>query len=602
MRRPWLIWISFLLCLAVVLAAMGWASLAVVRLERAEAAVRRQASLEEKVRLALWRLDSALAPLLARESVRPYFAYAPLFPADRACGRVFGAVKGGEALVPSPLLVEDAPYVRVHFQFQGQGPLTSPQVPVGEQRRLAVPRHISAERVRKAEAELACLDRLIRRETLAAALPAHPPAPVEVVVSPVPPSPTQRLVQSQRRADRQQRQADMEYDLRNEAVQQAANVNVMAQQQEEILHQPAGPILPSTDMSGVVMKPLWIDGQLLLARRVTAGGQEYIQGCLLDWPAIQAWLLEITADLLPSAALEAAMVVPGRDETHLLAALPVRLMPGSLPPGADDGWSPILLSLSVAWACMLLAAAAVAGLLAGVLRLSQRRASFVSAVTHELRTPLTTFQMYAEMLAEGMVPDPDQQRHYLRTLQAEAVRLTHLVENVLAYARLERGRIDRRAEVLNVEDLVGPVAERLAARAHQAGMQWSSELEDSTAGVVVRANRSAVEQILFNLLDNACKYASTACDKRIHLTAGFQDGVVELRVRDHGPGISPGVRRRLFRSFAKSAHEAARTAPGVGLGLALSRRLARDMGGDLCLAPATGEGACFVLTLPRVAR
>jgi signal transduction histidine kinase len=113
----------------------------------------------------------------------------------------------------------------------------------------------------------------------------------------------------------------------------------------------------------------------------------------------------------------------------------------------------------------------------------------------------------------------------------------------------------------------------------------------------VRANVSAAEQILFNLVDNACKYARTAADKRIHLAAQWHNGTVRLRLRDHGPGIPPSVRRRLFQPFSKSAQEAACTAPGVGLGLALSRRLARDMGGDLRLDEDVTDGACFVLTL-----
>ena len=79
-------------------------------------------------------------------------------------------------------------------------------------------------------------------------------------------------------------------------------------------------------------------------------------------------------------------------------------------------------------------------LLAGVVALSERRAAFVSSVTHELRTPLTTFRMYADMLARGMVPDAERRQQYLETLRTEAERLTHLVENVLSYARLERGR------------------------------------------------------------------------------------------------------------------------------------------------------------------
>ena len=141
-------------------------------------------------------------------------------------------------------------------------------------------------------------------------------------------------------------------------------------------------------------------------------------------------------------------------------------------PSDGDGFaaSPILISLAAAWACVALAAAAVAVLLWGVMRLSRRRAAFVSAVTHELRTPLTTFQMYAEMLAEGMVPDVQQQHRYLGTLRSEATRLTHLVENVLAYARLERGRTAGRIEPIELAELIEGAKTRLSAHAEQSGM------------------------------------------------------------------------------------------------------------------------------------
>ena len=109
---------------------------------------------------------------------------------------------------------------------------------------------------------------------------------------------------------------------------------------------------------------------------------------------------------------------------------------------------------------------------------------------------------------------------------------------------------------------------------------------------------SAVEQILFNLVDNACKYAARAEKKSVELDARLAGRRLRLRVRDHGPGLSAKQRRRLFQPFRKSADEAAGTAPGVGLGLALSRRLARDMGGDLQLDEMAAGGAAFVLSLP----
>lgn len=617
MKRSWPLWIGFALCLAVVLAAMGWVSLSLVRLDRAESEAQAQAALEQKVRLALWRADSALAPLVARENVRPSFAYTPFFPADRGYSRMLNRPPGQEMLSPSPLLTEAAPYVMVHFQFESDGRLSSPQAPTGSLYRLAVPRYLTEQKVRDAQSRLEQVGKLVDRPRLAALLPAHAAAPVEVVMSPPPPGTDQQLARRQHRADVQQRgQGAVEFDLRNEALQQ--NVNAMAQSQQGFPSAPqSGPappsqLVPSTDLSGVAMTPLWIGGQLLLARRVTVGGHEYVQGCLLDWPTIKVFLLETVEDLLPQADFQPEESwQPGpkaswyleltseADEAHRLAALPVRLVASLSMPEADGSLSPMLLSLSVAWTCVLLAAGAVAGLLAGVLRLGQRRAAFVSAVTHELRTPLTTFQMYAEMLAEGMVPDPAQQRQYLDTLRAEAQRLTHLVENVLAYARLERGRAGARLETVRLQTLLAPVVERLAGRARQAGMELLTEHDEAENEAMVCVNPAAVEQVLFNLVDNACKYAAGAEDKRIHLAARCADGRVEISVRDHGPGVPIRAQGRLFRLFAKSAHEAARTAPGIGLGLVLSRRLARDMGGDLRLAHAASCGACFLLSLKR---
>ncbi len=116
---------------------------------------------------------------------------------------------------------------------------------------------------------------------------------------------------------------------------------------------------------------------------------------------------------------------------------------------------------------------------------------------------------------------------------------------------------------------------------------------------VVHVDVAAVEQILFNLVDNACKYAApNTSEKLIHLEAVPNTKFAMLRVRDHGQGISEQGARRLFKPFSKSAHEAAHTAPGIGLGLALCRRLSRSMGGDLQLDRLITNGACFVLSLP----
>jgi signal transduction histidine kinase len=282
----------------------------------------------------------------------------------------------------------------------------------------------------------------------------------------------------------------------------------------------------------------------------------------------------------------------------MLAALPVRLVPGLTLQEPPAGLSPLVVSLAVAWACVLVAVAAVLVLLNGALSLSERRAAFVSAVTHELRTPLTTLRMYSEMLARGMLPTEEKRQRYLQTLHAEADRLGHLVDNVLAYSRLERGRDEARARDLALGELLGRVEERLERHTSEAGLTWVSSVGQAERETRIRTDPTAIEQILFNLVDNACKYAAQASDRRVHLEALRSRSRLHLRVRDHGPGIPRVEARRLFRAFSKSSRDAANTAPGVGLGLALSRRLARRLGGDLRLESGSEGGASFVLALP----
>ena len=348
-----------------------------------------------------------------------------------------------------------------------------------------------------------------------------------------------------------------------------------------------------------VSQPLWLGNRLILARRVQSRGKTVIQGCWLDWEKLQARLLDEVADLeLPTASFLPVTSGIAQEQTHLLATIPVQLAVTA--PLTTPAWdSPIRVSLLAAWICLGIATLAAAVTLRGVVALSERRGAFVSAVTHELRTPLPTLRMYAEMLAEGMVPNPEAWQKSLETLSREADRLEHLVETVLQYARLERGRPGGRREHVSLAALLERTAPRLADRAEQAEMKLEVNAADEMQAMSLCTDPAAVEQILFNLVDNACKYASHSDDKRIHLEISAVGRQLQFRVRDHGPGISRQGQRKLFLPFSKSVHEAASTAPGVGLGLALSRRLAKDLGGSLTLANQNGgSGANFVLELP----
>jgi len=492
MNRPWQIWVLFALSLAVVLAAMGWVSLTALRLDRAEAEARRVAAREENVRLALWRMDSALAPVIARENVRPYFSYSAFYPAQRAYTRMYAEIQTGDVLIPSPLLTFESPLVLLHFQIGPDGRMTSPQVPTSNMRDLAELSYTTQEKIEAAAALLADLEGLLSRKTLAAALTADN---VEQSASEPQSAQQYRQEKVQQVIDEQQAKNVVEWRRRGVISQPSAR------QQVETKRPPTA----AARATDGLIKPLWIGEALLLVRKVSVNGKSYLQGCRLNWPAIQQWLLEDVRDLLPDAELQPVAAAAGVRGERMLAALPVKLSPGDIPVASAGGGSPILLSLSIAWGCMLVAAMAVAALLLGAVTLSERRAAFVSSVTHELRTPLTTFRMYTEMLSEGMVPEGEKRRRYLATLCAEAERLSHLVENVLSYARLERGRAGSAVETLSLRDLLDGMKRRLAERAQQAEMELVVEIEPAAASATVRTDASAVEQVLFNRVDNACK-------------------------------------------------------------------------------------------------
>ena len=348
---------------------------------------------------------------------------------------------------------------------------------------------------------------------------------------------------------------------------------------------------------------MWIDDALILTREAWVDGARIVQGVWLDWPALrQAWLGEL-GDLFPNATLEPAANAEAdarpQDDPLRFAALPVRLVPGMITLPDLPFWTPLRRSLAAAVACVLIAALAVALLLYGTVALSERRAAFVSAVTHELRTPLTTFRLYSEMLADDMVKDEAQKKTYLETLTGEAGRLSHLVENVLAYAKLERGSAKTRAENTTIGSLLDRMLPRLKQRASECDMDVVVHATEADRQSKLHIDTAAVEQILFNLVDNACKYAAPrAAQPVIHVEAVTGGKFAMLRVRDHGAGIARGERRRIFHPFHKSADQAAHSAPGVGLGLALCRRLAAALGGEITLDTAWKDGACFVVRLP----
>jgi signal transduction histidine kinase len=649
-KKPWQIWTAFGVCVSVILLSMLWLTWRAVALDQAEVDARHEADaargrseLQERIALALWRMDWTLAPLIAQEVTRPSYTYRPFLTAPASKGE-----PARREELASPLLTQASPFVLVHFEVAADGTWSSPQVPSEADNGYALAAGVSNEAIHRSAQRLAELQANVTYDQLVSHVPQtllpsgtwgfgssgpvppsvnnanqwfddRNPSPYQQVaespesqVSQVAQAPSQagqqaawpvtNDAQSQGESPAQQQRAMSPVDRdQQEWVQRNRGMQNLARSQQ-VQNWNNSLFLPEMEAAQEgASRPIWAGDRLLLARRIVANGEVRIQGCWLDWPAIQNLLRQEVSDLFPVIEF---LPVRGAPAGHLLATLPAQLVIPAAPPAnvesrsATATVSAIRISLIIAWCCLVLGCVASAVMLRSVMVLSERRAAFVSAVTHELRSPLTTFRMYAEMLAEGMVRDEQQRRTYLETLRVEADRLSHLVDNVLQYARLERGRAGRRPVAIELERLMQQVTERLPQRAKQAGMILQESPPPADSQHQVWTDPAAVEQILFNLVDNACKYAATANDRRVHLHWSLGNRVVQVRVSDHGPGISAAQSRKLFQPFSKTDQEAAQSAPGIGLGLALCQRLAQDVGGRLIHLPENGSGAVFLLELP----
>jgi signal transduction histidine kinase len=258
----------------------------------------------------------------------------------------------------------------------------------------------------------------------------------------------------------------------------------------------------------------------------------------------------------------------------------------------------VRLTLGLLIAVLVLAIAVGSWLIVADLRrqltLARQKTDFVSNVSHELKTPLTSIRMFAEMLAEDRVVEPEKRRQFHQIIASEASRLTRLINNVLDFARLERGEKTYQFAEL---DLVGLVAETVAAyRPHLESAGFTLKCELPAEPVPVRGDRDALVQVLVNMLSNAEKYSGERKD--ILVRAESVSGRVEIQVLDRGTGVPRGCEERIFEQFFRAHDSLSSGIQGSGLGLTLARQIAQAHGGEVVFQPRDGGGSCFTLRLP----
>ena len=225
---------------------------------------------------------------------------------------------------------------------------------------------------------------------------------------------------------------------------------------------------------------------------------------------------------------------------------------------------------------------------------SQAKGQFLAMMSHELRTPLTVLIGFAELMESGASgPVTERQKERIRQMKASAWHLVAMVDEVLAYSRMEAGAEEARMEPADVVRITRDVAHLLVPHAQIAGLEIRCSTPEEP--VVLRTDPGKVRQVLTNLVGNALKFTEVGA---VEIELRRRDAWVEVEVRDTGPGIPPEDHERIFEAFWQAEETDTRSHGGTGLGLAISRRFARMVGGDVEVRSEPGRGSTFTLRLP----
>jgi signal transduction histidine kinase len=225
-------------------------------------------------------------------------------------------------------------------------------------------------------------------------------------------------------------------------------------------------------------------------------------------------------------------------------------------------------------------------------QLAQLREAFVGNVSHELRTPLAQIRIYAEALQFDYVRGAEARANALGVISGEAVRLTHLIENVLSYTKSSRAPLAISVRPVELAPVLDEVVRRFEPLALRAGVTVRFARDGAT---VVLGERGAIDQIVSNLLDNATRYAARG--ESVCVRVACAGDRVRILVEDRGAGIPPRDRERIWQRFVRL--DAARDVPGAGIGLTVVAELTAAMGGRAWVEDAEPHGARFVVELRR---
>jgi signal transduction histidine kinase len=263
-------------------------------------------------------------------------------------------------------------------------------------------------------------------------------------------------------------------------------------------------------------------------------------------------------------------------------------------PASDDVVRRRVVIGGVVLACALMIAASYGlyRITARELLLARQQSDFVAAVSHEFRTPLTSMRHLLDLLVTRGVTDENRKTQYYGLLAGETDRLQRMVETLLSFGRMDAAAHVWKLEPLNVAELVGAVADAFGREIIPRSLVTDLDPRLPT----IRGDRDALERALWNLLENAAKYSPP--ETPIRLFARRERAAVVIGVQDHGIGIPVAEQQRVFQKFVRGDEAKRAGIRGVGVGLALVKRIAEAHGGRVRLASQVGAGSTFTLVLP----
>ena len=227
---------------------------------------------------------------------------------------------------------------------------------------------------------------------------------------------------------------------------------------------------------------------------------------------------------------------------------------------------------------------------------NRAKSDFLAVMSHELRTPLNAIGGYSELVVMGVHgPLTEEQRNALERIQRSQRHLLGLINGVLNYAKIDAGAVRYSIEPFRIEEVLATCEALITPQARTKGLTLNNKAARCEESV--SADREKVQQVVLNLLTNALKFTDSGGTVGIDCTPG-PGGMVDVRVTDTGRGIGPEQLEAIFQPFVQVDANLTRANDGVGLGLAISRELARGMGGELTVVSSPGVGSTFTLSLP----